>query len=124
MAQHAPTVAPIDGKAFLVIAYDAADSAAIREQELTGHLDYVEKRCEQYLVAGPMRDPESGSIIGSFFLVLAGSAEEAQSLVDGDPYFTSGLYGEVKIHGAVPAVGRFLGGVIWDDPEALRGRAS
>ena len=124
MAQHAPTVAPVDGNVFLVIAYDAADSTAIRDQQLTGHLEYVEKHCDRYLVAGPMRDPESGSLIGSFFLVSAESVVDAQSLVDGDPYFTGGLYEEVKVHGAVPAVGRFLGGVIWDDPEALRGRAS
>ena len=42
MAQYAPTVDPVDGSAFLVIAYDADDSAGTRDQQLAGHLEYVD----------------------------------------------------------------------------------
>ncbi len=124
MAQHAPTVPRVDSDVFLVLAYDAENSAEIRERELDGHLEYVEKHCEQYLVAGPLREPGAQPLIGSFFLVAAKDAEEAQQIVSGDPYVKSGMYREVIVHAAVPAGGRFMGGVIWDSPDALRDRAS
>jgi uncharacterized protein YciI len=124
MAQFAPTVPRLDGNIFLVLAYDAEGSADIRERELDGHLEYVEKHCEQYLVAGPLREPGEEPLIGSFFLVAASSAEDAEAIVSGDPYVKSGMYKEVRVHAAVPAGGRFMGGVIWDSADAIRDRAS
>ncbi len=124
MAQHAPTVPRVDSDVFLVLAYDADGSAEIRERELDQHLEYVEKHCDQYLVAGPLRDPGAAPLIGSFFLVAANDAAEAEQIVSGDPYVKSGMYRDVIVHAAVPAGGRFMGGVIWESADALRDRAS
>ena len=124
MAQFAKTVPRVDGDVFLVLAYDGEGSAASRDNELDGHLEYVEKHTDAYLVAGPLRDPGTTPLIGSFFLVAAGSADEARAIVSNDPYVKSGMYGEIIVHAAVPAGGRFMGGVIWDSAEALRGKAS
>ena len=124
MAQHAPTVARVEEEVYLILAYDAEDSEGIRDRELAGHLDYVERNCDQYLVAGPLRDPGAESLIGSFFLVAAENADAAQALVAGDPYVSNGLYRELIVHAAVPAVGRFMGGVIWETADEVRGRAS
>jgi len=124
MAQFAATVPRIESDVYLVLAYDADDSAEIRQRELDGHLEYVEKHCEEYLVAGPLRNPGEAALIGSFFLVAASSAEEAQAIVSGDPYVQSGMYREVRVHEAVPAGGRFMGGVIWESADNIRDRAS
>ena len=124
MAQHAPTVARVEEEVYLILAYDAEDTAGIRDRELAGHLDYVERNCDHYLVAGPLRDPGAESLIGSFFLVAAKDADAAEALVAGDPYVSSGLYRELIVHVAVPAVGRFMGGVIWESADEVRGRAS
>jgi hypothetical protein len=45
---------------------------------------------------------------------------DARALMDGDPYFTSGLYGRVEIYAQTLAVGEYLGGKIWDSADALR----
>jgi uncharacterized protein YciI len=124
MARFAPTVPRVDSDVFLVLCYDGEDSAAIRERELDGHLEYVEQHTEQYLVAGPLRDPGTSPLIGSFFLVAADSADAARAIVADDPYVQSGMYAEIIVHTAVPAGGRFMGGVIWDSADALRGKAS
>ena len=124
MAQFAATVPRIDSDVFLVLAYDAENSASIREHKLDGHLEYIEKHCQQYLVAGPLREPGQTPLIGSFFLVAAGSAEEAREIVSGDPYVQSGMYRDLIVHAAVPAGGRFMGGVIWDSADAIRDKAS
>lgn len=124
MAQHAPTVARVEGDVYLVLAYDNDGSGDIRERELAGHLEYMEHNCDKYLVAGPMREPGTEPLIGSFFLVQADNADAARALVAGDPYVQSGLYRELLVHAAVPAAGHFMGGVIWESAEALRGKAS
>jgi len=56
--------------------------------------------------------------------VAAANADEARSIVSSDPYVRSGMYCEIIVQAAVPAGGRFMGGVIWDSAEALRGKAS
>lgn len=124
MAQFARTVPRVDSDVFLVLAYDADGSAAVRERELDGHLEYVEKHCDNYLLAGPLREPGESALIGSFFLVAADSADAAEAIVSGDPYMKSGMYREVRVHAAVPAGGRFMGGVIWESADAIRERAS
>ena len=124
MAQFAPTVPRIDSDVFLVICHDGDGSSEIRARELDGHLEYVEKHTDDYLVAGPLREPGGTALVGSFFLVAAASADEARAIVSSDPYVKSGMYREIIVHAAVPAGGRFMGGVIWESAENLRGKAS
>lgn len=120
MAKFAATVPRIDGSVFLVLAYDGPDSETPRDTALEGHLDYVERNVERYLVCGPLRKPGEEPLIGSFFLVRADNADEARALVSGDPYVKSGMYAEIHVHEATPAGGSFMGGVIWESAEAIR----
>ena len=124
MAKYAPTVPRIDGTVFLVLAYDGPGSAEVRDRELEGHLDYVEQNVERYLVCGPLRNPGEAPLIGSFFLVNAGTAEEARAVVSGDPYVKSGMYAEILVLEATPAAGRLMGGVIWESAEGVREASS
>lgn len=124
MAQFAPTVPRIEGNVFVVLCYDNEGAATLREEHLDGHLEYVEKHIDQYLVAGPLRDPGTDPLMGSFFLVAAENEDEARAIVSGDPYVQSGMYREVVVHAAVPAGGRLMGGVIWESADQLRSKAS
>ena len=124
MAQFAATVPRIDGNVFLVLAYDGEGSAELRQSELDGHLEYVEKHCDQYLVCGPLRNPGEPALIGSFFLLVAEDAAAADAIVAGDPYFKCGMYADVQIREATPAGGRLMGGVIWESADSVRDRAS
>lgn len=120
MAKFAPTVDRIDGEVFLVLAFDGPDSAASRDEALDGHLEYVEKRCEDYLICGPLREPGGTELIGSFFLLVAEDEEQARALVGGDPYVRSGMYAQIRVLSATASAGRFMGGVIWESAEAIR----
>ena len=124
MAKYAATVPRVEGDVFLVTAFDAEGSAEIRDSELEGHLEYVEKHCDQYLVCGPLRDTDGPELVGSFFLIAAADEAAARSLVDGDPYMQSGMYARINVNAAVPAAGKFMGGVIWESAEAIRSVAS
>ncbi|MDX1515737.1 MAG: YciI family protein [Woeseiaceae bacterium] len=120
MAEFAPTVTRLDDDVYLVIGYDVDGGEEIRDRALVAHLEYVEQQCDRYLVAGPLRNPGEDALIGSFFLVAANDGDEARAIVSGDPYVKNGLYRELIVHSATPAVGRLLGGVIWDSAQSLR----
>lgn len=124
MAEYAPTVDRVPDQSFLVLALDGEGSADTREQALAGHLEYMEKNCDRYLVAGPLREPGGTSLIGSFFLVVADDEADARQFLSGDPYMQSEMYADVRIMAATPAAGRFLGGVIWHSADSIRGKAS
>lgn len=124
MAQFAPTVARVDGEVFLVTCFDGEGSAAVRKQELDGHLSYVEQHCDDYLVCGPLREPGESALMGSFFLLVAESESAARALVGGDPYVQSGMYKDIRVLSATAAGGRFMSGVIWESADAIRDRAS
>lgn len=124
MAKFAPTVPRIDGEVFLVLAFDGEGSAPHRDSELDGHLEYVEKRCNDYLVCGPLREPGGTALIGSFFLLVADDEDSARAMVGGDPYVQSGMYREIRVLSATASAGRFMGGVIWESADAIRAAAS
>ena len=120
MANFAPTVPRVDGNVFLIVAMDADGSAELRDKNLEGHLEHIEKHCDHYLVCGPLREPNGTVLIGSFFVVVAEDESAARQLLDGDPYFKSGMYGDIRVTAATPAAGRLLGGVIWESAESVR----
>lgn len=124
MAKFAPTVDRITERTFLVIARDGEGSAAVRDSELDGHLEYIEKNCDRYLCCGPMRNPDQPELVGSFFLLAADSEREAREFLAGDPYMASGMYASVTVHEVTAAGGRWMGGVIWESADAIRANAS
>ena len=76
------------------------------------------------LAAGPLRDPGGTALIGSFFLVVGEDEADAMRLLNGDPYMQNDMYGEVTVLSATPAAGRWMGGVIWNSADDLRGKSS
>lgn len=114
-----PTVPRQDEPAFLVICRDAPGQSGLRETHLKGHLDHVEANWERYVVAGPIREPGETALVGSVFLVLAASEDDARALMAGDPYVSSGLYGEMEVKQMTLSIGRYPGGKIWESAEAI-----
>ncbi|WP_291075353.1 YciI family protein [Hyphomonas sp.] len=113
------TVPRVDQPCFLVICRDGPNSAAPRRDHLKGHLDHVEKHWERYITAGPIREPGKEELVGSVFLVLAESLEDAQALMNGDPYLTCGMYESIEYKEFTNAIGRFIGGKTWESAEAV-----
>lgn len=120
MAEFAPTVPRITDEMFLVVAYDGEGSTAVRDDKLGEHLEYIEKRYENYVICGPLREPGETELIGSFFLVRAANEKAASELVLNDPYVISGMYAQVRVLSATAAAGTMIGGVIWESAEAIR----
>lgn len=119
-----PQVPKLVQKCFLVTAEDAAGSAPLRSEHLSGHLHHVEKNWQRYVTAGPIREPGGDALVGSVFLVLADTLEDAKALMNGDPYITCGMYASVTYKEFTNAVGQYLGGKTWGDHASIAHRAA
>lgn len=116
-----PPVAPrIDGAVFAAWCEDGPESAERRRVHLDGHLNYVERWHDRYLVAGPLRRSGEPDLVGSLFVVRAYDEEDARRFLDGDPYFSEGVFKSVAIRHFMPAAGVWMGGVIWESADSLR----
>lgn len=102
---------------YMFTCLDGEKTPPLRAKHLFGHLDHIEAHNEKYRIAGPMRYEADGDIFGSFFLIEADTEEEAWSIMNGDPYISSGMYETITVNHFVPACGKLLGGVIWDQDE-------
>ena len=119
-----PHVKPLDQTCFLVICRDGPDSAGPRNEHLAGHLEHVENNWTRYISAGPIREPGGEALVGSVFLVLADTLDEAQKLMEGDPYITCGMYESIDYKVFSNSIGQHIGGKIWESVDAIRHRAA
>ncbi|MEO0996082.1 MAG: YciI family protein [Pseudomonadota bacterium] len=126
MAEFAPTVDRMTKNVFLVVASDRedGDTGRLRDTALEGHLEYVEKNCQRYLICGPMWSGDGATIVGSFFVVEADDEDAARALVSGDPYVDAGIYADIRVTKVTASAGRWMGGVIWESAASVRARTA
>ncbi|MFM8820506.1 MAG: YciI family protein [Phenylobacterium sp.] len=118
-----PCVARDETGLFLVVCKDSPIGSDRRVEHLEGHLAHVEANWRLYVVAGPMRRPGETAFCGSCFLVRAKDAEEACSVMRGDPYITPGLFVDIELTEITPSIGLWVGGKVWADAAAIAHRA-
>ncbi|MFW2404935.1 MAG: YciI family protein [Gammaproteobacteria bacterium] len=101
--------------AFIAICSDAesVNSAELREANLQAHFSYIETILDHLLVAGPAGGASNEEFSFSLFVYATDDEEEARRLLQGDPYFQCGLYGEVRLEPFIPAAGQWIGGKVW-----------
>ena len=119
-----PHVARLDQTCYLIVGHDGPDSAGPRTEHLKGHLDHVEKYWTRYVTAGPIREPGGEALVGSVFLVLADSLDDAKALMEGDPYITCGMYETITYNEFSNSIGQYIGGKIWESAAAIAHRAA
>ncbi len=100
---------------FMFTCIDGEKTPPLRTEHLFGHLDYIEANNNKYRLAGPIKS--DNEFVGSFFLVEADTEEEAWEIMRGDPYISSDMYKSVTVNPFIPACGKLLGGVTWDQDE-------
>lgn len=102
---------------FMFTCLDGPKTPPLRAKHLFGHLSHIEANNDKYRIAGPMQKSPDGEGFGSFFIVEANTEEEAWEVMKGDPYIQSDMYETVIVNQFVPACGKLLGGIIWDQDE-------
>jgi uncharacterized protein len=100
--------------AFVITCIDRTDidTTPLRGAHRAAHMAHVEAYLARYLIAGPLKNAD-GVAIGSLLVVQAEDEADARAFLETDPYFAAGFWGEISIHGFLPAAGEWIGGVIW-----------
>jgi uncharacterized protein len=119
-----PTVPRQSQPTFLFLCKDGPDAPRLRAEHLEGHLRHVEHNWQRYVTAGPLKAPGNPTIHGSALIVKADNLEEAWTVMNGDPYFTAGLFASVEVHDMTMSIGTYPGGKIWESVEAIRHKAN
>jgi uncharacterized protein len=121
---YPPTVARQSQPTFLFICKDGPEAPRLRAEHLEGHLRHVEDNWEHYVTAGPLKAPGHSAIHGSALIVKADNLGAAWAVMNGDPYFTAGLFASVEVHDMTMSIGTYPGGKIWESVEAIRHKAN
>ena len=89
------------------------NTGALRRAERDAHFAYIESIMDRLLVAGPLPEASSGSHTASLFVYAVDTEDEARGLLEADPFYRAGIYGEVELKTFLPAAGSWIGGTIW-----------
>lgn len=82
---------------FVILFEDAPGTSDIRTKLMPDHLSFLDKNAADIQSAGPLFDAQSGQGAGGLWLVEAKSWEAAQTLVEADPFWPTGLRQSVRI---------------------------
>jgi uncharacterized protein len=118
-----PTVARQSQPTFLFLCKDGPEAPRLRAEHLEGHLRHVEDNWQSYVTAGPLKAPGNPPIHGSALIVKADNIEAAWAVMNGDPYFTTGLFASLEVHDMTMSIGVYPGGKIWESVDAIRHKA-
>jgi uncharacterized protein YciI len=82
---------------FAVLLRDDPARAHLRQQHREEHLAYIADQNGRIIAVGALRPQPEDEPQGALWLVSAGTKKEAQTLVEGDPFFRLGLRRSVDI---------------------------
>lgn len=76
---------------------DKPNTAAIREEHLKPHREYLQSQKRILVLAGATQNDDGTEAIGSLFVVNANSRQDAKAFSDGDPFTKAGVFSSVTI---------------------------
>ena len=82
---------------YVVLFEDDDSHADMRPKYMPQHLAFLEQNASNIQIAGPLKQPDSGAGAGGLWLVEADSADTVQSLVETDPFWSTGLRKSVRV---------------------------
>ena len=82
---------------WVIYCEDKPDSAAIREQHIEPHREYLQSQKKILVLAGARQNDAGTQPIGSLFVLNVNSRAEAQAFSEGDPFTKQGIFSSVTI---------------------------
>jgi len=85
---------------FAVHVLDRPGALPLRLEQSAAHRAFVETESDQGLsivMSGPLQSDDGESMIGSLFIIDAQDRAIVEAFVKADPFFQSGVWGEVQI---------------------------
>lgn len=92
---------------FAAMFFDDLSPASVDADLTRAHFDYLRDNRMKIALAGGLMKTEGGAFCGSLWIVEAENLDEAQKLVDGDPYCLAGLRPDRRVfvwnHAPIPS---------------------
>jgi len=82
---------------FVISRVAGPNFAELREKKLQFHLDYLRSQKNIIVLSGATTSDDGKEFVGSLSIINVVIRDEAQSFVNGDPFFKAGMYKDVKI---------------------------
>lgn len=82
---------------YFIETFDDPAHAHIRQEVYQEHLDYLDAMAPQLLACGAKLDDDGVNASGGVYLVDVDTREEAQQVIQADPFYTHGLFANVQI---------------------------
>lgn len=82
---------------FIIRFTDKTDCQSIRSAYLSDHIDWLDQRRDDVLVAGSLRHTPESNPVGAFWVVQAESKAAAEMIFQSDPFWLNGLRDHVEI---------------------------
>lgn len=82
---------------YAVLFEDDDEFAHMRPKFMADHLQFLSDNSDQIEAAGPMKDGATQEPAGGLWIVEADNSEQAQALVEADPFWPTGLRKSIKI---------------------------
>ncbi|WP_193366875.1 YciI family protein [Pelagibius marinus] len=82
---------------FVLYCVDKAGHGQVRADNRPAHLEYLNSKLEQIVIAGPMTSDAGDAVLGSLLVIEAADRAEAEAFAAGDPYAKAGLFDKVEI---------------------------
>ena len=76
---------------------DNPNTAAIRDENLKPHREYLASQKHIIVLAGATQNDEGTSSTGSLFVLNVNTRAEAKKFSDGDPFTKAGVFAKVTI---------------------------
>lgn len=83
---------------FIIHALDKADALPTRLANYEAHKAYLAKATVKTVISGPIVADDGETMIGSCFLVEAGSKDEVLAFHNNDPFKAAGVWEHVHIN--------------------------
>ncbi len=82
---------------YVVLFEDDDSRADMRPKHMPEHLAFLAKSATNIRAAGPLKHADSGAAAGGLWLVDADSPDTVQSLIEADPFWSTGLRKSVRV---------------------------
>jgi uncharacterized protein YciI len=90
---------------FAIYCADSADGQRLRKENHDAHMQHIGRHMNSLMLAGPCPPMADGDREASFLVIEAADAKAARAVLEGDPFYKSGVWDQVIVREYKPVVG-------------------
>ena len=82
---------------YIIETFDKPGSLEIRKEHRPAHLKFLEDNKKLLIACGAKLNDDGSDLGGGIYIVNLESREVVQAFIEADPFFTAGLFADVRI---------------------------